>query len=103
MFHTWHAGADCANPAGYIAVRGTGDKAWFGWPESAEVEKEVAAWFAAKDVAEEKTVVARLNKAAMEHVVYIPTGFYYGYQAWRSNVSGIVKGPLPFFWGVSKA
>ena len=45
MFHTWHAGADCANPAAYIAVRGTGDKAWFGWPESAEVEKEVTAWF----------------------------------------------------------
>ena len=22
--------------------------------------------------------------------------------AWRNNVSGIVKGPLPFFWGVSK-
>lgn len=97
MFHTWHAGADCANPAGYIAVRGTGDKAWFGWPESAEVEKEVAAWFAAKDLAEETAAVARLNKAAMEHVVYIPTGFYYGYHAWRSNVSGIVKGPLPFF------
>ena len=42
MFHTWHAGADCANPAGYIAVRGTGEKAWFGWPDSPEVEKEVA-------------------------------------------------------------
>ena len=23
-------------------------------------------------------------------------------QAWRKNVSGIAKGPLPFFWGVSK-
>ena len=103
MFHTWHAGADCANPASYIAVRGTGDKAWFGWPESAEVEKEVGAWFAAKDLNEEKAAIARLNKAAMEHVIYIPTGFYYGYQAWRSNVSGVIKGPLPFFWGVSKA
>ena len=26
-----------------------------------------------------------------------------GYQAWRKNVSGIVKGPIPFTWGVSKA
>jgi peptide/nickel transport system substrate-binding protein len=34
--------------------------------------------------------------------VYAPTGFFLGYTAWRSNVSGIVKGPLPFFWGVSK-
>ena len=24
-------------------------------------------------------------------------------EAWRRNVAGIVKGPLPFFWGVSKA
>jgi hypothetical protein len=24
------------------------------------------------------------------------------HQAWRKNVTGIVPGPLPFFWGVSK-
>jgi peptide/nickel transport system substrate-binding protein len=36
-------------------------------------------------------------------VVYAPTGFFLNYQAWRKNVSGIVKGPLPFFWGVGKA
>jgi hypothetical protein len=24
-----------------------------------------------------------------------------GHVAWRKNVTGIVKGPLPFFWGVS--
>ena len=34
MFHSWHAGADCINPAVYIAIRGNGDKAWFGWPDS---------------------------------------------------------------------
>ena len=44
----------------------------------------------------------RLNKAALDHVVYAPVGFFLMYQAWRKNVSGIVKGPLPFFWGVSK-
>src|SRR4029079_7274336 len=75
-FRTWRAGADCATPASYVAVRGTGEKAWFGWPESAPVEKEVAAWFGAKDLAEEKTIIGRLNKAAMEDVIYIPTGFY---------------------------
>jgi peptide/nickel transport system substrate-binding protein len=45
----------------------------------------------------------RLNRAAFEDVVYAPTGFFLQYQAWRRNVNGIVKGPLPFFWGVSKA
>ncbi|WP_316396362.1 ABC transporter substrate-binding protein [Bradyrhizobium sp. 33ap4] len=102
MFHTWHAGADCINPAPYNAIRANGDKAWFGWPSSDAVEKEVVEWFGAKNLDEEKAAINRLNKAALDDVVYAPTGFFLGYTAWRKNVSGIVKGPLPFFWGVSK-
>jgi peptide/nickel transport system substrate-binding protein len=63
----------------------------------------VTNWFDAKSLDEEKTAIRRLNKAAMESVVYAPTGFFLMYQAWRRNVAGIVQGPLPFFWGVSKA
>lgn len=103
MFHTWHAGADCVNPASYTAVRANGDKAWFGWPDVPEVEKEVTAWFDAKNLDEEKATIARLNKAALDSVVYAPTGFFLGYTAWRSNVSGVTKGPIPFFWGVAKS
>ena len=102
MFHTWHAGADCIAPAGYNAVRANGDKAWFGWPTIPKVEAEVTNWFEAKNLAEEKAAIARLNKAALEEVVYAPTGFFLGYQAWRKNVSGVAKGPLPFFWDVAK-
>ena len=103
MFHTWHAGADCLNPAAYPAIRANGDKAWFGWPTSAPVEAEVTAWFGAKSLEEEKASIGRLNKAAFEDVIYAPTGFFLGYTAWRKNISGVAKGPLPFFWGVSKA
>ena len=103
MFHTWHAGADCINPAAYNAIRANGDKAWFGWPTSETVEKEVVSWFEAKNLDEEKAAVKRLNKAALDDVVYAPTGFFLSYTAWRKNVSGITKGPLPFFWGVSKS
>ena len=84
-------------------LRATGESAWFGWPKSEQVEAEVSNWFDAKNLAEEKTAIGRLNKAALDHVVYVPTGFFLSYQAWRKNVSGIVKGPLPFFWNVSKA
>jgi hypothetical protein len=41
----------------------------------------------------------RFNKAALEHIIFAPTGFVLQYQAWRKNVAGLVKGPLPFFWG----
>jgi peptide/nickel transport system substrate-binding protein len=102
MFHTWHAGADCINPAVAIGTRANGDKAWFGWPDVPEVEAQIAAWYDAKTLDEEKAAIRRLNKAALDNVVYAPTGFFLGYQAWRKNVSGVVKGPLPFFWGVAK-
>jgi peptide/nickel transport system substrate-binding protein len=103
MFHTWHAGSDCINPAPNIAIRASGDGAWFGWPKSDQVEAEVTAWFDAKNLDEEKAAIRRLNKAALDFVVYAPTGFFLSYQAWRKNVTGIAKGPLPFFWGVAKA
>ncbi len=102
IFHTWHAGADCVNPAPYIALDASGPTAWFGWPKSDAVQEKIAAWYAAPDLAAEKTVIADLNKAAMDDVVYIPTGFFKGYQAWRTNVSGVVKAPFPVFWDVSK-
>ncbi len=103
MFHTWHAGADCVNPASYTAIRGNGDKAWFGWPESPAVEAEVTNWFNAKSLDEEKAIIAKLNKAAADDVIFAPTGFFLAYQAWRKNVSGVKSGPFPVFWGVAKA
>ena len=102
MFHTWHAGADCVNPASYTAIRANGDKAWFGWPDVPAVETEITAWFDAKDMAEEKAAMNRLNKVAMENVVFAPTGFFLGYQAWRKRLKGVTSGPFPVFWGVSK-
>ena len=49
-----------------------------------------------------KAIARRLNKAALDQVIHAPLGFYLNHQAWRKNVTGIVKGPLPFFWGVAK-
>jgi peptide/nickel transport system substrate-binding protein len=103
MFHTWHAGAVCIDPSSYTAIRANGDKAWFGWPTSAKVEAEITSWYEAANLEEEKAAIARVNKAALEDVVYAPTGFFLAHQAWRRQVNGITKGPLPFFWGVSKA
>jgi peptide/nickel transport system substrate-binding protein len=103
IFHTWHSGAICVDPSSYQAIRANGDEAWFGWPTSPKVEAAIQAWYDATDVEEEKASMRRLNRAAFEDVIYAPAGFFLHHQAWRKNVSGIVKGPLPFFWGVSKA
>ena len=101
MFHTWHAGADCINPAVYIAIRANGDRRGSAGRQRARRDGSDG-WFDAKNLDEEKAAIKRLNKAALDNVVYAPTGFFLSYQAWRKNVTGIVKGPMPFFWGVSK-
>ncbi|RVT90677.1 ABC transporter substrate-binding protein [Rhodovarius crocodyli] len=103
IFFSWHAGADCTNPAAYQAIRATGDGAWFGWPNIPEAEAKVAEWYAAPNLDAEKAAIRGLNRASLEHVTYAPTGFFLGYTAWRSNISGIVKAPVPFAWGVSKS
>ena len=103
IFHTWHAGADCINPAPYTAFDAGGDKAWFGWPKSEIVQAAISTWYDAPDAAAEKTAMDNVNRAAMEHVTFLPTGFFLGYTAWRSSVSGVVKSPFPIFWDVKKA
>jgi peptide/nickel transport system substrate-binding protein len=103
IFHTWHAGADCVNPAAYTALDAGGDKAWFGWPKSEAVQQGIAEWYAAPDLAAEKKAAIAITKASFENVTFIPTGFFLQYTAWRKNVSGVVKSPFPVFWGVEKS
>ena len=62
----------------------------------------IGEWFDAPDLEAEKAAIARVNRTALEEVVYAPTGFFLQYTAWRKNVSGIVKSPFPMFWGVQK-
>ena len=103
IFFTWHAGADCINPAPYTALAANGDKAWFGWPKSDAVQAGIDQWYAAPDEAAEKAAYAAINKAAFDDVVYAQTGFFLGYQSWNKKLSGVVKAPFPVFWDVKKA
>jgi peptide/nickel transport system substrate-binding protein len=101
MFVTATGGADGIDPVSPW-IRANGEKASSGWPNIPQVETEVAAWYDANTLDEEKTIARRLNKAALDQVVYAPLGWYLRHTAWRKNVSGVAQAPLPFFWGVSK-
>jgi peptide/nickel transport system substrate-binding protein len=101
MFVTGIYGVEFANPA-RRNFRADGNQAINGWATSAQVEAEVAAWYDAKSADEEKTIARRLNKAALDHVLYAPLGVLLTHYAWRKNVAGIGQAPLPLFWGVNK-
>jgi peptide/nickel transport system substrate-binding protein len=65
-------------------------------------EVEVAAWFGAKELEEEKSAARRLNEVALNEVLCAPLGLYLRHFAWTKDLTGVTQGPLPFFWGVGK-
>jgi peptide/nickel transport system substrate-binding protein len=101
MYHTSYPGDYSLDPANKF-IHADGTVAVGGWANSQEVEAEIAAWFDATTLEQEKAAARRLNKAALDHVVYAPLGWYLRHHAWRKSLTGITPGPLPFFWGVSK-
>jgi peptide/nickel transport system substrate-binding protein len=52
-----------------------------GWAKSPSVEAEIAAWFDAKTLEEERSAAQRLNEAALSEVVCTPLGWYLRYFA----------------------
>jgi peptide/nickel transport system substrate-binding protein len=102
MYITAPYGVDFVWP-NHLFLRTNGSIAITGWPSSPTVENEVAAWYEAKSLDEEKAAARRLNKAALDHVIYAPLGCCLIRTAWRKNLTGVTQGPIPFFWGVSKS
>jgi peptide/nickel transport system substrate-binding protein len=102
LYHTGVYGVDSADPSNKF-LRANGEQAMFGWPNIPKVEAEIAAWYEASSFAEEQAAARRLNKAALDYAIYAPLGSYLTHHAWRNRVTGVERGPLPFFWGVAKA
>ncbi len=94
--------AEYRDPVFSTNLRTNGKDAWFGWPSDDKIEAMRNAWMASTDDAERKKLDAALQVRAFEVVPFIPLGQYLPPAAWRSNLSGILKGALPVFWNVTK-
>ena len=94
---------DYLDPLAAPAARGNGAKAWFGWPNDPKLEQLHDAWMDAADPAERKKLATALQDEVFTEVPYVPLGQYFLSSAWRKNVSGFLKGPVPIFWNVAKA
>jgi len=102
IFHTWIVGPDMVNPAVNFPIRGTGDKAWFGWPTDAKLEELREAWFNATDQASSKKAADAVQERAYEFVPFITTAQFILPTAYRSNISGVIIAPIAFLWNVEK-
>ena len=83
-------------------MRGNGKDAFFGWPTDPEGERIHDEWVLASDPAEQTKLERAYELRAFETVPYIPMGRYVQSSAWRSNITGILKGPTIVFWNVKK-
>jgi len=101
FFTTW-AGNDMFDPAGHLSIRGTGDRAWFGWPTSPVLEELRNAWFEAPDLASQRAICERIQRQVFVDVPYIPLGQVFYSTATQASVTGLLPG-FPIFWNVQKA
>ena len=102
IFHTWLVGPDMVNPAVNFPIRGTGEKAWFGWPTDSKLEELRETWFNATDAAASKKAATAVQQRAFEFVPFIPTGQFILPTAYRSNITGLIIAPINLLWNVEK-
>ncbi|WP_441295836.1 ABC transporter substrate-binding protein [Roseomonas cutis] len=94
------AGASWMNPAAHNYLRGSGRKSIVGWPVSERLEALRDRWFDAPE-AEQAAIGREMQEAAFADLPFIPLGLFYQNTAYRSDLTGVVKG-APVFWGVRR-
>ena len=102
MFCTSFPAADYLDPLTAPALRGNGPRAWYGWPSQPKIEQLRDAWLDADDAAVRKRLAREIQEEAFQEGMFVPLGQYFQSGAWRKDVVGHLKGPVPVFFNVSK-
>jgi peptide/nickel transport system substrate-binding protein len=103
----WHAfltswvSADITNPIFTGFMNAGCDKAMFGWPCDADMEKLRDQFARETDPAKQKEFAAAVQVHNTKAVTHLPLGQWYLGAAMRKNVDGMVKAPAPVFWNIS--
>ena len=102
IFHTWWNGISITSPATSALMRGQGATGWFGWYGDPKMETLVADWLNAPTEADQTRVAAAVQEEGFAGVPSVMLGQFNIRSAWRSDLSGIVEGPIPAPWGVHR-
>jgi peptide/nickel transport system substrate-binding protein len=103
----WHAlltswvAADITNPITAALFNASCDKALFGWPCDAEMEKLRDAFARETDPAKQKVIAEAVQIEATKVTTHIHLGQWYQPIATRRTVSGVLNAPLPVFWNIA--
>ena len=100
IFHTWWIGADILNPMA-IVFSGNREKSWYGWPSDAELEAARSAFARARTAGDKRRLAKRVQDRLRTVAVSGRMGQFFIPVAYRANVKGLIRSPVPFFWNVS--
>ena len=101
MLTSW-VSADILNPVMTGFVNASCDKAAFGWPCDAEMEKLRDDFARETDTAKQKEIVEKVQQRQREVVTHIHLGQYYVPIGTTGEVSGILTAAAPVFWNIEK-
>jgi peptide/nickel transport system substrate-binding protein len=102
IFYTYLGGFGNISPGPNIAIRGSGTKAWFGWPTDPGIEALRDAWFEAPDLASQQKICRDMQLHFWQNPSYVPLGMYEQPTAFHSYLQDVPDG-WPQFYGVRRA
>jgi peptide/nickel transport system substrate-binding protein len=100
-FHTAWFGFLHFNPATHVILRCNGADAWPGWPTSPRIEALRDQWLDTPELPMQKQIATDIQAQAFIDVPYIPLGQYFQHTAYRSDLTGVLRGTV--FWNVRRA
>jgi peptide/nickel transport system substrate-binding protein len=104
----WHAfltswvAADILNPVMAGFINAGCDKAMFGWPCDAEIEKLRDQFARETDPKKQKAIAEAVQVRVTQYPTHIHLGQWYQPAAVRKNVDGLLPAPVPVFWNIQK-
>ncbi|HJM61257.1 MAG TPA: ABC transporter substrate-binding protein, partial [Alphaproteobacteria bacterium] len=104
LFHTWAITGNVMDPISN-AVIGAGclERAWFGWPCDAEIERLRDAFAREGDAGERRRLAEIIQERAFEIVTHATIGQWRNPVAYRDHLRGLIKAPVQLFWNIESA
>ena len=101
-FLTSWVAADILNPVMAGFFNASCDKAMFGWPCDAEIEKLRDAFAKETDPAKQKQIAMELQKRWVEAPTHVNLGQWYQPAAVSTKIDGMLVAPVTALWNITK-
>jgi peptide/nickel transport system substrate-binding protein len=101
MITSW-VSADILNPVSTAFLNASCDKAPFGWPCDAELERLRDQFARETDPAKQKAIAEAVQVRWTQYPTHVFLGQWYQPSAVRKSIDGIIVAPVPVFWNMTK-